>query len=397
VVAAVPPPSTHTADPEGALSRCVGDVGAFARGSWGQRPLLRERSGTGASFDDLLGLDDVDHLITATGLRAPAFRLVHDGRPLDPSRYLRQARIGSRPVHDLADPGRVLAELEAGATLVLQGLHRYWPPLAVFCRALERALTHPVQANAYLTPPTSAGLRVHGDAHDVFALQVHGLKEWIVYWEPGDAETRDITMRPGDALYLPRGTRHAARTVDAPSLHITIGVRATRWLDVVARALEHLDGEEAFEAPLPLGYADDADALASALAGKLRELARRIEKVEPARLADAVVEDFYLGRPPLLAGQLRDTLELAQLSDDTLLRRREGTVCAIRDRGEHVEVLLGDRRLTLPAFAEGALRAVAAADTLRPADLAGHLDEAGRLTLTRRLIREGLLRIDRDG
>ena len=42
-----------------------------------------------------------------------------------------------------------------GATLVLQGLHRLWPPLIDFARRLGADLRQPVQVNAYLTPPAT--------------------------------------------------------------------------------------------------------------------------------------------------------------------------------------------------------------------------------------------------
>jgi bifunctional lysine-specific demethylase and histidyl-hydroxylase NO66 len=71
-----------------------------------------------------------------------------------------------------------------------------------------------VQANAYLTPPVAQGLNLHGDPHDVFAVQTHGVKRWVV--EPPDEPRWELELRPGDVLYLPAGTRHAAQTIDRP-------------------------------------------------------------------------------------------------------------------------------------------------------------------------------------
>ncbi|MER7585693.1 hypothetical protein ABTY56_37680, partial [Kitasatospora sp. NPDC097691] len=41
-------------------------------------------------------------------------------------------------------------------TLVLNGLHRSWPPLVTFCKALSTQLGHPVTGNVYLTPAGGA-------------------------------------------------------------------------------------------------------------------------------------------------------------------------------------------------------------------------------------------------
>src|SRR5918992_1426358 len=164
----------------GALERCVGDVGRFAEEHWGRKPLYRPGADP-EGFAGLLDLGDVDHLVTETLLRMPSFRVVKEGKPLDPKTYTQTIRIGGRLVERTIRPDRVLAAFDDGATIVLQALHRQWPPVSRFCRELELALTHPVQANAYVTPPTSRGFSVHHDTHDVFVLQTHGHKRWRVY------------------------------------------------------------------------------------------------------------------------------------------------------------------------------------------------------------------------
>jgi hypothetical protein len=66
----------------------------------------------------------------------------------------------------------------------------------------------------------------------------------------------------------------------------------------------------------------------------------------------------------------------------------------LRDDGDRIRVLLGDRELAVPARLRPALEVVRSASRLRPADLAEHLDEQSRVVLCRRLVREGLLAVD---
>jgi hypothetical protein len=68
---------------------------------------------------------------------------------------------------------RIASQFEGGATIVLQ-LSSSSISLAKFCRELERELAHPVQANAYYTPASAQGFKVHHDTHDVLCLQVEG-------------------------------------------------------------------------------------------------------------------------------------------------------------------------------------------------------------------------------
>jgi bifunctional lysine-specific demethylase and histidyl-hydroxylase NO66 len=396
----------------GAVERCVGDAAAFVRDHWATAPLLRRGAGP-EGFDDLLSLDGVDRFLS-TSPRTPAFRLVKDGQPLPPAAYTKSGRIGSQPLADLADAGKVYDHFHAGATIVLQGLHRWWPPLTAFCRDLELFLTHPVQVNAYLTPPASRGLGVHHDTHDVFVLQVHGRKLWQV-WDaavpfplphqrklPPGAEAPagpplvDAELAPGDCLYVPRGFRHAARTAQTASLHLTVGISTRNWNEILREVVELATEEAWFREGLPLGFADDPAALASSLAERVAELRRFLDKVDLDRVAGRTARRFWAGRAPLLAGQLQQLLALDELDDATVVRRRPGVVCRLEVSGDRLTVLLGDRELAMPARLEPAMRRLLAAGSFAVADLAGLLDAPSRLVLVRRLVREGLLEVTRE-
>ena len=392
--------------PSHAVERCVGDPERFLAGVWGRAPLLRRSEGSDG-FADLLSLADVDRLLSTTSPRTPAFRLVKNGQPLPPGSYTKSGRMGSQPLSDLADPGRVYSHFADGATVVLQGLHRYWLPLTRLCRQLELFLTLPTQVNAYLTPPAAQGLAVHHDTHDVFVLQVHGHKHWQV-WDPvianpladqklpADAPPPgeplvDAELAPGDCLYVPRGFRHAARTGRDASLHLTVGVLAFTWNEVLREVVEQATAEPQFRESLPAGFANDPGAFAATVADRVAELRRFLDKVDVERIAEAAARRFWTARPPVLAGQLQELLALDQLTDGSVVRRREGAICRLRRHGDRLTVLLGDRELAMPARCEPALRQLLAADRLAVADLAGHLDQPSRLVLVRRLIKEGLL------
>ena len=134
-----------------------------------------------ADLVGLLSLEDADHLLTATAIRTPSIRLAKDGSVLPESSYTRSATLAGKPLTGLVDARKALALFDDGATIVFQGLHRYWPPLTRLVAELELELGHPCQANAYLTPPGSQGFAVHSDSHDVFVFQTAGAKQWEVH------------------------------------------------------------------------------------------------------------------------------------------------------------------------------------------------------------------------
>ncbi|MDQ3932446.1 MAG: cupin domain-containing protein, partial [Actinomycetota bacterium] len=361
------------------------------------------------AFGDLLSLEDVDHILSTMSLRTPALRLVRGGTTLAASSYTRSGTIGGKTVTDLVDVGRTYEHFHRGASIVLQGLHRYWEPVKRFSRGLELTLTHPVQTNAYVTPPVASGLRIHHDTHDVFALQTYGRKQWVTYspvinqplasqrWSsdedaPGEPEL-DVEMTPGDCLYLPRGFPHAARTVAAASVHLTIGVRSYTWHDMFRELVEDAKSDVTFRQALPAAFAHDPRGFRSEVAGRLKEMAAWVADADPDALAERMAERFRRGCPPLLRGQLQQLLALGSITDASTVVRRPGTVCEVASIGDRLRVELGDRRLEMPSALEPAVRRLVDAGRLRVGDLADLLDLPSRTVLVRRLVREALLMV----
>jgi bifunctional lysine-specific demethylase and histidyl-hydroxylase NO66 len=305
------------------------------------------------------------------------------------------------PFTATADLRRVAAEWEAGATIVLQALHVHWHPLAVFCRHLEEALGHAVQANAYWTPRGSQGFAVHHDTHDVLVLQVAGEKRWLLYepllelplkhqrWSPslGDPgePSDDLTLRAGDTLYLPRGWLHQAETSATDSLHLTIGITAYTWVDALRAALAECEGE----LPFRRGTADGTDG-----AGELLERLR--DKLAPADVERRRRRRFLDGRRPIREDALAQLRALESLDGETLVERRATVLADLEEDEDGVTLVFEGRRVRMPAHARAELRACfEAEEPFRPDDLPGELDAAGRLVLVRRLVREGFLRVTR--
>ncbi len=388
------------------LARCVGDVDRFLASHWGRTPLHRAGADP-ARFADVFSLDHVDRFVSTSFPRLPSFRLVKDGSPLDPGRYTKTARIGGKSVPDVGDAGRIFEEFRGGATLVLQGLQRSSETVARFCRSLELDLTHPVQANAYVTPAGSQGLAVHYDTHDVFVLQLAGRKEWAVYepvldlplpsqpWHAGRGEPgeplMEVELAAGDCLYMPRGFLHSARAQAEMSAHLTVGVVTRTWFDVLGEVVAGAAEDPAFRASLPAGYASDEAGLTAGVDAAVTGLRDWLEKVDAGQVAASVVRSFWSSRPPVLAGQLHQLLALDGLGDDTVLRRREGSVCHLVAGTDGLTVHLGDRRLKMPADLEPAVRRIATGGPFRLGELGDLLDEQSRAVLARRLVREGLL------
>ena len=347
-------------------------------------------------FDDLLSEADVERLVCSTGIRYPAFRLVREGSQLSVGAYTSDVS-WRPPFTSTADVPRVLAEWEAGATIVLQALHVHWHPLAVFCRLLEEALGHAVQANAYYTPRGSQGFAVHHDTHDVLVLQVAGEKRWLLYdpvlelplkhqrYSPALGEhgepTDDIVLRAGDTLYLPRGWLHEAEASVSDSLHLTLGIAAHTWLDAAKAALDASEDDLALRRGVGLAAVDGfGDALAAEL--------------EPERVEQRRRRRFLDTRRPIREDGITQLRALEHLGAKTLIERRVTVIADLEETPDGVALVFEGREVRFPAHAAPEVRGCFETDEpFRVEDLDGQLDTAGRLVLVRRLVREGFLRI----
>lgn len=149
--------------------------------------------------------------------------------------------------------------VEAGATVMFNLLHQWWPPIQEACCTFANEVNWPCRANAFYTPANHPGLDIHYDTDNVLAVQVWGSKAWKVaapaggwlpvnaeHWTPARAAETDLTrvsqadvlrLTCGDVLWVPRGWLHCAATEDTSSIHIAFGFPNDSLYDVLLGAL----------------------------------------------------------------------------------------------------------------------------------------------------------------
>lgn len=396
------PPDAYT--PERMLAPL--SPSAFLQEYWEQRPLVLQRSDS-CHYRSLLTPADVDRLVTTSDMTYPEFRLVRDGAQLPLSSYTRTTS-GGGSSRRVADPDRIVAEYEAGATVILEGLHRSWTPLATLCRSLERVLSHPTQTNIYVTPPGSQGFAPHYDTHDVFVLQIDGSKHWRIYDSPiplpdrsmpfkqqGSPEGQllyELDLKAGDLLYLPRGFIHEALTSEQRSIHVTLGITAFTWQDLLAEAASACREDVRFRRTLPTGFAASDD-LRAAMAAELTELAAELTRPEAAlRAVDRMIDRFINTRRSISSERLFVSEQLGELDLHTLVVRRPELLYRLRADAERVRLAFQGKQVELPAYTAASVACCTRDEPFSAADLPDELDAPGRLVLIRRLLREGFLR-----
>jgi lysine-specific demethylase/histidyl-hydroxylase NO66 len=253
--------------------------------------------------------------------------------------------------------------------------------------------------------------------HDVFVLQVSGRKQWTVHRPVVDnpldnhpfdgfktqiaervteAALIDTILEPGDALYLPRGTIHSAQALGETSIHLTVGVHPLTRYQLARFLLDAVQDDPELRASLPMG-ADlaDPDVLAPHLAATVTALQTALEHVPGSRIAEKLRTNLMQRTRPEAIGPLAQLAAADALASDTPLRCRGALRLRLvpdnADGGdERFKLVLLDRTIDLPASTADAVTVAIDGRAFTPADLPG-LDPADQLTLSRRLLREGVL------
>ncbi|GAA1431914.1 hypothetical protein GCM10009616_20100 [Microlunatus lacustris] len=348
------------------------DPDTFAREYWGRRALLSPAGDLPQDFSDLLSAEAVDELVSERGLRTPFLRVAKNGATLADRAFTAPGGVGAGIADQVSDD-RLVSLFADGSTMVLQALHRVWPPILELCQQLAGELGHPVQANAYVTPPQNQGFSNHYDVHDVFVLQIEGEKRWQIHAPVLESPLRDqpwsdrkaavaaraaeeplieAVLKPGDCLYLPRGFLHAATALGGVSTHLTIGVHSwTRHAlaeQLLQQALRTVAADPAVRGSLPLGVdlgrpedlADDVDAVRAALVTALGS-------ADLQRLSEVLHTSARSSQRAAPVGPLRQLRTAEELQPGTVLALRahlaarlvgQGSATVVRSRAADLAV-----------------------------------------------------------
>jgi bifunctional lysine-specific demethylase and histidyl-hydroxylase NO66 len=201
----------------------------------------------------------------------------------------------------------------------------------------------------------------------------------------------DCVLAPGDALYLPRGTIHAADALGETSIHLTIGVHPVTRYQLARQLLDAAQDEPALRASLPMGVdLSDPDVLAPHLAATVQALVEQVAATGPDRIAQRIGDRLMELTRPEPIGPLAQLRAAEALDADMPLRLRAGLRHRWTEDPEQITLTVLGRTLTLPSGAAPALKTVLAGEPFRARDLPG-LDAEEQLTLARRLLREGVI------
>ncbi|WP_413205136.1 JmjC domain-containing protein [Rhodospirillum sp. A1_3_36] len=228
--------------------------------------------GDPAKFEAVMSWSNLGDLVNMSGIwSSENMRIIRDKDPLPNEAYCTQDKDRRNHPSLTPHPSTVKALLEDGCSMALNRVDTLTPGLRALSNALESQLFGRAQINLYYSRKGVQAFAPHDDTHDVHAIHCAGEKDWIVYDfrsdnpinHPnfkGSRQERDrlkgkplmeLTMKPGDYLYLPRGQYHEALSTSDQCMHLACGVTHVIGLDLLTLAWEQAMAHPLFRANVP--------------------------------------------------------------------------------------------------------------------------------------------------
>jgi ribosomal protein L16 Arg81 hydroxylase len=375
----------------------------FFREHWERKPLHLPRADP-HYYDPILTNADLDGIISAADLRYPAIQLARNGSYLAPEAFTKNIKHGSEFFNGVPDLQQIQSEYRSGATVVLPALQWTWKPLRNLCAALEDKISHPVHANAYLTPGDSPGFTPHYDTHEVLVLQIAGTKRWRVFQPSRPLPHRsqpfspigyalpppllELELKPGDLLYLPRGYVHAAHTSRGHSAHITVGITVYTWVELIAELANSAKDTADLRAALPPGFAAREE-LKEALRQRFVQCLDLLRhNIDSERLIDGFLHKAKAGRVP---AQEAFSSDARVIGLQTRLKTPDAGSYRISAEQRGIVMEFAGKKFVLPEKIRATVDEMCRRQSFQPGELAGPLDNEGKLSLARYLHGERFL------
>jgi hypothetical protein len=286
---------------------------------FGRAPLHRPGALTGDP-GEILSIADLDEMLHFEAIRPPYIRVMKDGVMVPHVAFTEMVRAQGADITDTVTPQTVYELLRTGATVTWPALNHFRPNVRALTRMLAARFATETNASAFLTPAGARGINPQHAYFDVFVLQLEGDTKWTLWPRPprtspspltrrSDVRTYqdselgepalELTLRPGDVLYLPWGTPSVATGGKGVSLHLSVLVRVRLWSDLLRLTVGNLVEDDPFW-QAPYLNAATAGRQARGLGDRAALLAARLRQLDPAAEVGRLIA---VGQPPAGSSQ----------------------------------------------------------------------------------------------
>jgi len=210
------------------------------------------------NYDNIMSIAILNEILSMKSFwNNKNFKMVLDRQPINYSNFsslsLEHSAEILRP-----DVDKVQNWISKGSSLILNEIDKLTNKLHDIVRELQDLTNGKCQGNLYFSMQSHQAFGPHCDNHDVFAIHFEGEKVWNIYENVEknpinhpmfkySAEEREkkagklidqVTLQPGDLLYLPRGQYHDALASQNGAIHIAFGLTYFKPIDLLSALWE---------------------------------------------------------------------------------------------------------------------------------------------------------------
>jgi len=209
-------------------------------------------------FEEMMSLDILDSMLSKNNIwNNKNFIMMLDQKKLNYSDFssISMETTGNNYRPDVNKVENLVAR---GASIILNEIEKHNKNLLKIADDLQNLTNGRCQGNLYFSMASHQAFGPHFDLHDVFAIHFEGEKVWNIYenieknpinhpvfkLSSEDRKKRagniidQVTLRPGDLLYIPRGQYHDALASKNGAIHIAFGLSYFKPIDMMTTLWE---------------------------------------------------------------------------------------------------------------------------------------------------------------
>ncbi|NVJ61925.1 MAG: hypothetical protein HWE27_16155 [Gammaproteobacteria bacterium] len=282
--------------------------------------------------------------------------------------------------------------------------------IKLLTQSLSRIFYSEVTTALFHSPKDSIGLDVHFDYYNAMILQVTGRKRWRLYDFVVDKPCKesdriklhheklgrpiiDVTLEPGDVLYVPRGMPHKPECEDSDSLHLTVGITTHTWANTFDRVIEKLRNDNVLlRESLPTINAINENPFQ--FESKLKEVMNLINQEIDINLISSInAEQYYLEQDSVIDSELLELMSRETLTIDTQLEHNANLEPFVVNYPKYSEIVFAGTKIKIPNSLVEAANFIVNNRTFLLGEISSSMSDEIKITLIKKLVSNGCLKI----
>jgi hypothetical protein len=354
--------------------------------------------GKSNDYSHLLDYDVLDHLINLVNWNYPDLLLYKIDHAISAQNYTYKWKYINEDFEDSVDINKVINHFLDGHTIVLRSIERYCDPILSLCSNMETELGYFIHADAIVSPPHSH-VNLRAD-YDGFLMQMISSGNYKIIQDQNidkDVNTfeEEIIINPGESIYIPKNWTYTYKTDKEVSISILLVIRPMRWIDLFrlsfADQVKIMAKNLEYRKSLPV-YKDGEQRDYKATFCELMDKVEKNLSIDNVR--HIAIESFIKSSIHYEKGRLVSIESIKDIDFQSIIRRDELINYYYDENGTEIVLKFLGKTIIFPLRARISIKFILQNTKFLVRDIKGLISLEGKLEIVKRLVKEGLLKVN---